>query len=143
MLRPRRLLVAALPITLVFGVIQLYPPVPLTNPVATGPLDAPRAVLDVLRDSCFDCHSHETRWPWYASIAPISWLIVSDVSSARSQLNFSTWTERDAMARAYDLGEIIRRVEDGSMPPGRYLWLHPRARVTPREEETLREWARR
>src|SRR5678815_5197936 len=64
-----------------------------TNPPVAGDLDAAADVTTILRRSCYDCHSNETRWRWYAYIAPISWQITNDVERARSQLNFSAWSQ--------------------------------------------------
>ena len=55
----------------------------------TAHVDVPPAVLHLLRRSCFDCHSHETRWPVYARPAPASWLVARDVRAGRLDLNFS------------------------------------------------------
>jgi hypothetical protein len=123
-----------------FVAIQIYPRPALENPPVTAEIRAPEPVMRILRRSCYDCHSHETRWPWYARVAPSSWLVAADVEEARSLINFSTWEETDPFARAYNVEEILERVTKGEMPPARYLWLHPRARVAPEEVSTLRKW---
>ena len=60
-----------------------------TNPLSKGDLSAPPEVEAILRNSCYDCHSNETRWPWYSYVAPISWVIVDHVDQGRKQINFS------------------------------------------------------
>jgi cytochrome c551/c552 len=82
--------------------------------------------------ACFDCHSNETRWPWYSMIAPASWLIYSDVSEGRSVLNFSDWNRVQK-----DAGDAAKEVLSGDMPPWYYLPMHPQARLTQDERETL------
>ena len=62
------------------------------NPPVTGDITAPPDVAVVLRQSCYDCHSNETRWPWYSSVAPIAWVIAHGVERGRQELNFSEWT---------------------------------------------------
>jgi hypothetical protein len=61
---------------------------PVESDIPTSP-----AVKAVLRRACYDCHSHETVWPWYSRIAPMSWLLVRDVQEGRAELNFSTWNQ--------------------------------------------------
>jgi hypothetical protein len=84
------------------------------------------------RRACFDCHSNETRWPWYSHVAPVSWLVESDVDEGRQQLDFSEWN------RVYkQAGEAARDVREGEMPPLYYLPLHPPARLSPEEKLDL------
>lgn len=74
--------------------------------------------------ACFDCHSNETRWPAYSTIAPGSWLIQRDVDEGREDLNFSEW------GRSYEEAkEAAGSVEKGKMPPSYYVALHPEARL--------------
>jgi len=82
--------------------------------------------------ACFDCHSNETRWPWYSHVAPTSWLLQHDVDRGREELNFSEWNRR------YDeADEAGKAVAGGEMPPRAYLLLHPEARLTTGEREDL------
>lgn len=82
--------------------------------------------------ACFDCHSNETRWPWYAHVAPISWLVQHDVDEGRRMVNFSEWHVPQEEA-----AESADTVIDGTMPPPAYTWLHPSARLTPDERNAL------
>lgn len=87
--------------------------------------------------ACYDCHSDEVRWPWYANIAPMSWLVQHDVDEARGDLNFSEW------GRARNRGhEAAEEVEEGEMPPSQYLLMHGDARLTPKEREAFVEGLR-
>jgi len=121
-------------------VAQLIP-VERTNPPIEEEVPAPDAVREVLRRSCYDCHSNETRWPWYASVAPVSWLVTHDVSHAREHLNFSTWNRYDPEERAEKIEEAWEEVEEGEMPLWFYLPLHPDARLDPADRDLLRSWA--
>jgi len=122
--------------------LQLLPPeFPRDNPPVTAPLDAPEPVTRILERSCYDCHSHETRWPWYAWVAPASWTVTRDVAAGRSRMNFSTWGDlRDGFRRRH-ARKIVERVEAGEMPPARYRLLHPEAGLTPAELDVLRRWS--
>jgi len=116
-------------------------PVERTNPPVTGDVAAPLDVGAVLRRSCYDCHSNETRWPLYAYLAPVSWLVAHDVNEGREALNFSEWQSLSSAARTHAREETWEEVEEGDMPLGIYLLLHPSARVKDSEKERLRAWS--
>jgi hypothetical protein len=120
----------------IFAVMQLVPygrthsnPPALREPA----WDSPRTRELAVR-ACFNCHSNETRWPWYANVAPFSWVVQFDVEVARSVVNFSEWN------RPYDLAPYSGQVVmTGNMPPLKYSMAHPEANLTPQE---IRELAR-
>ena len=91
------------------------------------PWDAPDTRELAIR-ACFDCHSNQTVWPWYAHVAPISWLVQRDVYEGRKELNFSEWDRPQKEAR-----ESAGTVRKGSMPP----WYYPWARLTATERQAL------
>jgi heme-binding protein len=122
-----------------FAALQLVP-VERSNPPVAFDLPSPPPVKEILARSCYDCHSHETDWPWYAWVAPASWLVAYDVSGARSELNFSTWRGYRLDKRARLLEDVLEEVDEGHMPPWHYLLLHPKARLSDSERETLRRW---
>lgn len=118
----------------VFAVLQLTPlGRDHSNPPTTAePPWITRASRAIAVESCFDCHSNETRWPWYTDVLPWSWLTERDVERGRAQLNFSEWDQpQPGLATADDT------IEDNSMPPWRYLLLHPEARLTDSEKAQL------
>ncbi len=84
--------------------------------------------------ACYDCHSNQTVWPWYAEIAPVSWLIQRDVDTGRQRLNFTEWDRPQRGARAQS---IDRRIQRGSMPPWSYILMHDRAKVSEAEKQAL------
>jgi cytochrome c551/c552 len=89
-------------------------------------------VKTLAQDACFDCHSNETEWPWYANIAPASWLLWNDVRGGRDALNFSEWNGRRARTR--ELAEVIN---EGEMPPWYYTLMHPKAKLSDQEKQIL------
>jgi hypothetical protein len=99
-------------------------------------------VQALLRRSCFDCHSNETQWPWYAQIAPVSLLIARDVKNGRKEVNFSMWEKFDEKRKARKLKEIAKEVEKGDMPLFYYLPLHPDAKLSAAERELIIRWAK-
>jgi len=136
----KRLVVAAIG---VFVLLQLVPyGGDRRNPpvVAEPSWDTPETRALVKR-GCFDCHSHETRWPWYGKIAPSSWLVYYDVVTARAKLNFSDW--QDGILPGENPKLIQRLVTSGAMPPFRYRILHPEARFSDAEKKRLLEGIRR
>lgn len=82
--------------------------------------------------ACFDCHSNETVWPWYSHIAPTSWLVRHDVEDGRHEMNFSEWDREHE--DAHKAGKMIRTKR---MPLGKYLLMHPDARLSAAEREAL------
>lgn len=121
-------------------VIQLIP-VRRDNPPPDRAIEPPENVRVILKRACFDCHSHETRWPWYAYVAPVSWLISYDVHEAREHLNFSSWAPSRDEAR-WKIREIREEVEKGEMPLWYYVPLHPAARLSDADRRILESWAR-
>ncbi|HET7224206.1 MAG TPA: heme-binding domain-containing protein [Candidatus Eisenbacteria bacterium] len=107
------------------------------NPPATRAVawDTP-ATARLAQRGCFDCHSNETRWPWYASVAPVSWRVQHDVDEGRDHLNFSA-LDTDTEERTDAVREAARTVRQGEMPPRSYLITHPAARLTAAERQTL------
>lgn len=129
-----------LALALMLVLIQVIRPAHL-NPPVVAPLVAPEDVMAILKQSCFDCHSNETRWPWYSHIAPVSWLVSNDVEEGREHLNFSEWGTLDDKARR-ELGEeIIEEISEGEMPLWFYTPLHSGSKVDGRKLATLRTWA--
>jgi hypothetical protein len=115
-------------------------PVERTNPPVEADLAAPTPVKTILRRSCYDCHSNETRWPWYAHVAPVSWLVVHDVNDARDKVNFSSWELMSPKDEANARHETWKEIENGKMPLPKYVPLHPEARLSPEDVAVLREW---
>ena len=132
----------AVPIGLVAGIAIQFIPVKGIgdNPTERHTLEAPPEVAAILRESCFDCHSNETEWPWYARIAPSSWLMARDVRKGRSHMNFSEWGDSDEDARAIDKENSWDEIEEGEMPPWFYLPMHPSARMTDEKKAILKKW---
>lgn len=123
-------------------ILAQFVPVERSNPPITSRMPAPEEVQAVLRRACYDCHSHETRWPWYSRIAPVSWRVVSHVNEAREDLNFSAWPVFDFEFQRLAFHEIEEQVESGEMPLWDYLLLHPQARLSDEDRRLLIEWAR-
>ncbi len=124
---------------LIFAGIQFIP-VERTNPPVTKDLDANDDTKAILRRACYNCHSNETVWPWYSYVAPVSWLVVNDVHIGRGHFNFSEWDTFEEDYQIYLIGSMLEKVERGEMPPGKYLTMHPDAKITGQELNVLKKW---
>jgi hypothetical protein len=113
-----------------------------TNPAPKGNFPAPLQITVLLRRACYDCHSNETQWPWYAYIAPISWLAERDVERGRKELNFSEWDSYYPATRRRKLQWIERTLRQEMMPPWTYRLLHPSARLNEQELAVLGQWVK-
>ena len=128
-------------IVVIFILLQVVP-VARTNPPVTGTIEAPEEVVAILHRSCFDCHSNETKWPWYSYVAPMSWLVVSDVNDGRKHMNFSVWDTYSEKRKNHKIKECGEEVEEGEMPLWFYLPLHPEANLSPEDIETIVSWSK-
>ncbi len=117
-----------------------FVPAKRTNPPAQGALAPPPGIEATLRRACYDCHSNETRWPWYSRVAPISWLIVRDVEMARKEINFSEWGSYYPATRRRKLEWMGRALREGKMPPRLYELMHPGARLADADRAALERW---
>jgi len=140
-LAKRRFIISAALLAALILLIQLVP-VEKTNPPIESDLVAPVQVKNILQRACYDCHSHETRWPWYSRIAPVSWWLAAHVTEGRADLNFSQWPLFDLETRGLFLRDIEKQLLDGTMPLWSYVVGHREARLSDRDREILLEWAR-
>jgi len=123
-----------------FTVMQLIP-VDRSNPKIdpTMEIKAPLDVKTVFKRSCYDCHSNETKWPWYSNIAPMKWFIARDVHVGRQWLNFSEWESYDEEKKKR-LKEMIFTSVGLAMPLGMYVQAHPEAKLSAKDREIIRNW---
>ena len=115
-------------------------PVKMSNPPITSDIKTPNNVKNILRESCYDCHSNETIWYWYTEFAPISWLIARDVNEGREHLNFSTWDKYSTTEKKELLAESIETIQEGEMPMKIYALMHPEAKINKDELNVLITW---
>jgi len=103
----------------------------------------PRDIDTLLRRACYDCHSEETRWPWYSRIAPASWYIAHDVQHGRSNLDFSSWsTDPDLEPTPVQrVSWMCRDIRRDLMPPKLYRLAHPEGRLTAKEKDAICAWS--
>jgi hypothetical protein len=126
-----------------FALLQFKNP-PRTNPPVVHDLTATSAptpeVAAMLHAACYDCHSYETRWPWYSRVAPMSWLIADDVDEGRTNLNLSDWPGDQPVRAAKRLEDMSEEIDYGEMPPKKYTAIHTDARLTDGQRKELTDW---
>ena len=133
-------------VVVVFLLAQFVRP-EFSNPpvVETDTLWAVTAVPDDVRHvivrSCIDCHSNETRYPWYSQITPSNWFLAGHIEEGRHEMNLSTWRSYKPETQKRKLGEICEQVESKSMPLPSYLWIHRDAVLSDSEAKLLCDWA--
>jgi hypothetical protein len=110
------------------------------NPKVKSDLKAPDNIKKILKESCYDCHSYETDWPWYSSVAPVSWFITGHVNEGRRRLNFSEWKALSRTRMKEIRKKIYDEINEGEMPLQSYIYLHPAAEITFNELQEIKRW---
>ena len=132
---------------IIFLAMQLYRPDKNTSPdtdhltlflTETNP---PEEVKAILKTSCFDCHSNQTRYPWYNNIAPVSWWLDGHIEEGKEHFNVSDWANYSGKKKDHKLEEVIETVEEGEMPLDSYTWTHEEARLTDAQRDAVMAWA--
>jgi len=125
-----------------FALLQLTNPARTNPPVVSDMMASntpPPQIAAMLHAACYDCHSYETKWPWYAHIAPVSWLIASDVNDGRRDMNLSDWPN-DPMRAAKRMEDMSEKIGYDEMPPSKYTAIHADARLTEAQRKELTGW---
>ena len=138
---------AVLVVAILFVISQFIRPAKTNPPVDEtrtifARLSVPQDVTNILERSCQDCHSNKTVWPWYSQVAPVSWLLVSDVNEGRRNLNFSDWAAYNATRASRKLDQMCEQVDHGDMPLWFYVPLHPNSKLTNADKKTLCDWTK-
>lgn len=125
-------------ITIVALAVAQLVPIKRDNPPTQTAVqwDSPQT-QNLARRACLDCHSNETTWPWYAYVAPGSWLLRSHVGSAREEMNLSALNTVPAFRASRLPEDVAQQIRTGAMPPKDYLLLHPEARLSDAEKQQL------
>lgn len=100
----------------------------------------PAEVVTILQQNCYDCHSNNTVYPWYAEVAPISLWIDGHIEEGKEHFNVSDWASWDLKKKDHKMDELIEEVEEGHMPEDSYTWMHGTLKLE--EKEMLEEWGR-
>jgi hypothetical protein len=112
---------------------------PFTNDVSTK-FPANDNVASILKQSCYDCHSNNTVYPWYANVQPVTWWLQDHVNEGKKELNFSEFATYTAKRQRKKFTEIMDEVKEGKMPLPSYTWIHKDAILTAEQKAALYKW---
>jgi hypothetical protein len=124
-----------------FVIIQFFR-IDKTSPLTNKGTDflviknTPENVAKIIKSSCYDCHSNETKYPWYSNFQPVAWFLKNHIEGGRKKLNFSTFASYTTKKQAHQLEEAANAVEGGYMPMDSYLLIHSEAKLNA-EQKTL------
>jgi hypothetical protein len=124
-------------------VLIQFIPVDRSNPVVSSEfeLKAPEDVKIIFKNSCYDCHSYDTKWPFYSYIAPVSWLISGDVTEGRDHINFSIWEQYSMRSKNNRKAGIWEEVSKDEMPLPIYVFMHNNSKLNDQQKQILKEWS--
>ena len=134
-------------IALVVVLAQLYRPERNISATPAGEFDiantynVPQNVQQILDVACYDCHSNNTRYPWYANIQPVASFMANHVDEGKHELNFNEFTKRRVAIQNHKLEEVVEMIKEGEMPISSYTITHTDARLTTEQKQTLINWA--
>lgn len=100
----------------------------------------PKEIHQTLTQKCYDCHSNQTRYPWYFHVQPLGWWLAAHVHEGKSHLNFSEFKTYQRDKAHKKLQEIVERVQERAMPLEEYTYLHPDAEITVEDEKAIQRW---
>jgi hypothetical protein len=131
-----------------FVVAQFFQP-GRNNGTAFGAQDithvvtVPDSVMGLLKTACFDCHSNQTKYPWYSKITPVNWWLKNHIDNGKKRLNFSTFATNDLKRKDHKLEEVAETVKKHAMPISSYLWIHKEARLNDAQRVVITDWVAR
>lgn len=101
----------------------------------------PDNVRVTLEKSCYDCHSNNTRYPWYAKLQPVAWWLNSHVDEGKGEINFDEFLTYPAKKARHKMEEVNEMVKEGEMPLNSYTWVHKEAVLSQTEKLAIANWA--
>lgn len=115
------------------------PPVDASQTLAAT-MQVPENVTAILNRSCADCHSNETKYPWYSKIQPSAYFLKDHIDEGRKELNLSVWKTYEPRRQRRKLGQMCEQVKSAEMPLPSYLWIHGDAKMSAEDVKTLCDW---
>jgi hypothetical protein len=101
----------------------------------------PADVKTILAKACYDCHSNNTRYPWYANLQPLHWWLEKHIKNGKKEINFDDYTNKSLRYQYHKMEEVIEQVKEGEMPLNSYTWIHKDAKLTTEEKAKITGWA--
>ena len=106
----------------------------------TKHFNVPEDIHNVLKTSCYDCHSNNTNYPWYANIQPLSWLLANHIKEGKADLNFNEFSGYSKRRQLSKLKAVANSVKDGSMPLSSYTLMHRDAKLDDFKKQLIMDW---
>lgn len=106
----------------------------------TKQFSIPTGVQSILKTSCYDCHSNNTNYPWYANIQPMAWLLAEHIKDGKAELNFDEFIGYSKRRQLSKLKAVANSVKDGSMPLSSYILMHRNARLDDNKKQLIIDW---
>lgn len=136
-----------LAIIIIFLAIQfIKPPRNNSTDIASSDismvLDTPDSIKVILTNACYDCHSNNTRYPWYSNIQPVGWFLANDIKKGKEELNFSEFEAYSQRRQLSKLNSIVNSIEDEIMPLKSYRMMHKSARLSSKEKSVIINWSK-
>jgi hypothetical protein len=100
----------------------------------------PEQIENILKTSCYDCHSNNTNYPWYGKIQPGAWFMENHIQEGKSELNFNEWANYSDRRKKSKLKSIISQIKNDKMPIFSYTLIHRNAKLSEKEKITITEW---
>jgi hypothetical protein len=140
---PKRTAIGAVAALVIAQFIPLEKTNPTFDPAGTlwATSSAPPQVTAIFQRSCQDCHSNLTKWPWYSHVAPVSWVVVSDVNGGRRHMNVDEWGSYSLEKKQGRLTKICEELKSGDMPDSKYTFIHRGAKLSDQERTSFCNWA--
>lgn len=104
--------------------------------------NVPSEVMNILKTSCYDCHSNNTTYPWYDKITPVNYYLAEHIEDGKRHLNYSEWGNLSQKRKNHKMEETEEMIEKGEMPLRSYLWLHNDAKLSEAQAKTLTNWVK-
>jgi len=111
-----------------------------SNDRISNNIEIPVNVIKILKTSCYDCHSNNTRYPWYNTIAPVSWILKNHIDEAKDELNFSEWNTYSVKKKKHKIHEMEEEIEAGEMPLKSYTFIHRNAILSKSDKKIFLKW---
>ena len=103
-------------------------------------INVPDKILSILKNSCYDCHSNDTRYPWYINIQPMGWIMADHIKTGKANLNFSEFGTYSKRKQANKLRSLAETINDGSMPISSYSIMHTDAKLSEENKKLITDW---
>ena len=132
---------------IVFVIAQFFGPEKNEGDLATvdaflAETNPPENIKAILKESCFDCHTDVTRYPWYGNITPVNYWMADHVKHGKKHFNMSNWEGSSVKKKDHKFEELIEMVEEKEMPLPSYTWTHSEAKLSDSQIEDILEWAK-